>query len=229
MEKLIREINQKIYTFNILNSNRIEPIDGHKIYLYGIINILAHLESNYVLTRQECISFCSEYLYLYPYTITAPRNYGEQYAQNRLKEFIPELQCPTKVLDPNYSGQYDFWFDGIRIEVKSSRAVSRNVKGPLITRALQNNANLAFDMNFQQIKPNCCDVFVFIAEFMNETKFFVLSSDEVAHNKYYSIGQHRGNVGEGQLWLKESNIAEFECYEVSVREILDRIRQKGRK
>ena len=84
-------------------------------------------------------------------------------------------------------------------------------------------------MNFQQIKPACCDVFVWIAVWRDKIRYFVLSSDEVVRNKYYSIGQHRGNVGEGQLWLKESNIAEFECYEVGVRDILDRIRKKGRK
>ena len=70
---------------------------------------------------------------------------------------------------------------------------------------------------------------MFIAEFINETKFFVLSSNEVKNNKYYSVGQHRGNVGEGQLWLKESNIAEFKIYEVGVREILEKIKEKGGK
>ncbi len=57
----------------------------------------------------------------------------------------------------------------------------------------------------------------------------MLSSDEVVSNKYYSVGQHRGNVGEVQLWLKESNIAEFKRYEVTVRDILEQIKEKGRK
>ena len=84
-------------------------------------------------------------------------------------------------------------------------------------------------MNFQQIKPACCDVFVWIAVWRDKIRYFVLSSDEVASNKYYSQGQHRGNVGEGQLWLKENNINEFKCYEVGVREILNKIREKGGK
>jgi len=69
-------------------------------------------------------------------------------------------------------------------------------------------------MNFQQIKPAHCDVFVWIAVWRDVIKYWVLSSDEVKQNKYYSKGQHRGNVGEGQLHLKDDNIHEFERFEV---------------
>lgn len=78
-------------------------------------------------------------------------------------------------------------------------------------------------MNFQQIKPACCDVFVWIAVWRDKIRYWVLPSSEVANNKYYSIGQHRGNVGEGQLWLKETNISDFDSYEVGVRDILTAI------
>ena len=84
-------------------------------------------------------------------------------------------------------------------------------------------------MNFQQIKPACCDVFVWIAVWRDKIRYWVLSSDDVANNKYYSTGQHRGNVGEGQLWLKETNIKEFDEYEVGVRDILDKIVEKSKK
>lgn len=84
-------------------------------------------------------------------------------------------------------------------------------------------------MNFQQIKPECCDVFVWIAVWRDKIRYWIISSDEVKKNKYYSTGQHRGNVGEGQLWLKESNIAEFDIYEVGTREIVNKIKQKGKK
>lgn len=63
----------------------------------------------------------------------------------------------------------------------------------------------------------------------DKIRYWVLSSEEVVNNKYYSSGQHRGNVGEGQLWLKESNIEEFVDYEVGVREILSAIIKKSKK
>ncbi len=72
-------------------------------------------------------------------------------------------------------------------------------------------------------------MFVWIAVWRDKIRYFVLSSDEVASNTHYSQGQHRGNVGEGQLWLTEKNIAEFSHYEVSTRGILDKIREKGKK
>ena len=33
-------------------------------------------------------------------------------------------------------------------------------------------------------------------------------------NSHYSKGQHRGNVGEGQLHIRHDNIGDFSAYEV---------------
>ena len=52
---------------------------------------------------------------------------------------------------------------------------------------------------------------------------------KLAKKKYDSTGQHRGNIGGGPLWLKETNIAEFDDYEVGGRDILTRIVEKSKK
>lgn len=244
MEKLSDEIQRKIAQMkreaNVDFST--ESLDDlYSVYPFNKFEfIISHLIASGVISLSEYLDMRNAYLernkYLYVFEITAPRTFGEAWAQRHLNEIVPELQRTTSKIDANYSGQYDFWLDdsssangGIRIEVKASRAVKRQSGESLIIKALSSDSKQGFDMNFQQIKPACCDVFVWIAVWRDKIRYFVLSSNEVAHNKYYSTGQHRGNVGEGQLWLKESNITEFECYEVSVREILDRIRQKGRK
>ena len=67
-------------------------------------------------------------------------------------------------------------------------------------------------MNFQQIKPKCSDVFIWIGVWRDIIKYWVISSKEVENNKFYSKGQHRGNVGEGQLHLKSDNISSFSRY-----------------
>ncbi len=67
-------------------------------------------------------------------------------------------------------------------------------------------------MNFQQIKPGCCDVFVWMAVWRDTIKYWVIPSFEVENNSYYSKGQHRGNVGEGQLHLNHENIKDFDKY-----------------
>jgi len=132
-----------------------------------IISTLLGLEKisldDYYLIRDEYIS---RNMYLYIFEISAPRGFGEQWAQGHLKELVPELVKPTKKLDTDYSGQYDFLLQNgrnIRIEVKASRAVDFHSQELLYVKALACDLKTPFDMNFQQIKPKCCDVFVWIA------------------------------------------------------------------
>ena len=51
----------------------------------------------------------------------------------------------------------------------------------------------------------------------------MLSSKEVEKNEYYSKGQHRGNIGEGQLHLKHDNITGFQKYSSKSNELLEKI------
>jgi hypothetical protein len=165
---------------------------------------------DYYELREEYIA---RNLYLYIFEISAPRGFGETWAQGHLKEVLPDLVKPTKKFDRDYSGQYDFLLDKIRIEVKASRAVDFDNDEPLYVKALSVASKRPFDMNFQQIKPACCDVFVWVGVWRDAIRYWILSSKEVESNKYYSAGQHRGNVGEGQLHLKQDNIDEFSKYE----------------
>ncbi len=64
--------------------------------------------------------------------ISAPRKFGEAWAQGHLKGLVPELKKPNKNDDPDYAGQYDFWLEGMRIEVKASRAVDKESDEPLV-------------------------------------------------------------------------------------------------
>lgn len=159
-------------------------------------------------------SYISRNLYLYIFEISAPRSFGETWAQGHLKELVPDLQKPSKRTDPDYSGQYDLYLEGIRIEVKASRAVDADMDAPLYVKALASDSTKGFLMNFQQVKPSCCDVFVWIAVWRDVIRYWVLSSYEVETSPHYSRGQHRGNVGEGQLHVRHGNIQNFASYEV---------------
>ena len=87
---------------------------------------------------------------MYIFEISAPKSFGEAWAQGHLKEIVPELVKPTKKLDSTYSGQYDFYLDGeIRIEVKASRAVDFDSSDALYVKALSSDSTKRFDMNFQ--------------------------------------------------------------------------------
>ncbi len=237
MEKLIKELKTQINRLNKVNSGQYNLDDKVLDSLYSVYPfnkfeyIISHLIATNTITLQQYLDIRNGYLqrnkYLYVFEITAPRTFGETWAQRHLNEVVPELCRPSTEYDAGYSGQYDFWYDGIRIEVKASRAVRRKSGETLIMKALSSDSPYGFDMNFQQLKPACCDVFVWIAVWRDVIRYWVLSNDEVKNNSYYSVGQHRGNVGEGQLWMKETNIQDFAEYEVGVRDILSKIVEKG--
>lgn len=178
--------------------------------------IISHLLASDVLGIDDYYELRDEYLarnmFLYIFEISAPRTFGESWAQGNLKELVPDLQKPSKKLDPNYSGQYDFALGDIRIEVKASRAVDADMDAPLYVKALGSDSKQPFWMNFQQMKPACCDVFVWIAVWRDTIKYWVQSSHEVESSSHYSKGQHRGNVGEGQLHLRQDNIRDFDNF-----------------
>ena len=237
MEKLIKELASQIQKMNCKHSEyklSKEFLDNlYSVYPFNKFEyIISHLIGTKTITLKQYLDIRNHYLernkYLYVFEITAPRTFGETWAQRHLNEIVPELKHPNSELDPNYSGEYDFWYDDIKIEVKASRAVKRQSGESLIIKALSSDSTYGFDMNFQQMKPSCCDVFVWIAVWRDVIRYWVLSSEEVKNNPYYSSRQHRGNTGEGQLWLKETNIQEFKEYEVGVREILDKIIEKGK-
>jgi hypothetical protein len=162
---------------------------------------------------------------MYIFEISGPRSFGESWAQGHLKELVPELTKPSKKLDHNYSGEYDFYLDGkIRIEVKASRAVDADSNEPLYVKALASDSAKNFWMNFQQVKCKCCDVFVWVAVWRDKIRYWVLSSHELEKHPDYSTGQHRGNTGEGQLHVRQSNIKAFELYEAASNGLADAIR-----
>lgn len=239
MERLISELKSKIIEMKNFTNNSIDLSDERLDDLYSVYPfnkfeyVISHLIATNTITLEEYLDIRNSYLdrnkYLYVFEITAPRTFGETWAQRHLNEVVPELKIPSRSYDVTYSGQYDFWYDGIRIEVKASRAVKRKSGDSLIIKALSSDSAFGFNMNFQQIKPACCDVFVWIAVWRDKIRYWVLSSSEVEQSPYYSAGQHRGNVGEGQLWLTEKNIDDFNCYEVSVRDILEKIVEKTKK
>jgi len=234
MEKLKAELDRLINRlerapdFHALLENRVSVYPFNE-YEYVTSHLLAAGKLTIEEYRELRDSYIARNLYLYVFEISAPRGFGERWAYGQLKQLVPELERPSKKLDPRYCGEYDFWLnvrDGagreysIRIEVKTSRAVDfEKPDQPLYLKALASDSVRPFDMNFQQIKPACADVFVWIGLWRDRIRYWVLSSDEVLHSKHYSEGQHRGNVGEGQLHLNRDNMPEFKSYEVQAVDI----------
>lgn len=235
MEILKKNLEKLIGTLSVEDRDKLKnrlddlisvyPFNEYEYIISSLLGLSKITLDDYLEVRDEYIA---RNMYLYIFEISAPRGFGEQWAQGHLKELAPELIKPTKKLEENYSGQYDFLYQMpnekiIKIEVKASRAVDFKNNEPLYVKALAWKSKKPFDMNFQQVKPKCCDVFVWVGVWRDTIKYWVLASKEVEGNKYYSKGQHRGNVGEGQLHLKHDNIEEFKEYETQPKELLKKI------
>lgn len=225
LHDLVRELEKEEHDQIMQRLDDLVSVYPFNEYEFLISSLMGYSKislDNYYELRDDYIA---RNLYMYVFEISAPRGFGEAWAQGHLKEIAPELIKPTKRLDADYSGQYDFFLDDkIRIEVKASRAVDFDSCEALYVKALSSDSKKRFDMNFQQVKPGCCDVFIWVGVWRDVIRYWVLSSNEVANNKYYSTGQHRGNTGEGQIHLKDDNISKFSAYEAKPRDLLDKIR-----
>src|SRR3990167_6669879 len=228
LDKLIDTLSDKDRSelrLRLDNLISVYPFNEYEYIISSLLGLKKITLDDYVQIRDE---YVARNMYLYIFEISAPRGFGEQWAQGHLKELALELIKPTKKLEENYSGEYDFLYplpNGkmIKIEVKASRAVDFDSQEPLYVKALAWESKMPFDMNFQQVKPKCCDVFVWVGVWRDTIKYWVLASKEVEKNKYYSKGQHRGNTGEGQLHIKQDNIKEFVKYEAKPKELLEKI------
>jgi len=160
--------------------------------------------------------------------ITAPRTFGK-WGEDHIAGLIPELK-PASGMKSN--GEFDLYYQKskgiVKIEVKAGRAIDRtNDKTPYHERALiSTDASSLFDMNFQQMKPTCFDAVIMIGVWADKFRYWLMTSAEMKANKYFSTGQHRGNKGyEGQIHIKTENIADFAKFEVSLEQLLAKVKK----
>ena len=80
-------------------------------------------------------------------------------------------------------------------------------------------------MNFQQIKLDIADVFVFIAVWVDKICYWVLSNNEVKNHPTLSH-QHRGGI-EYQIGVTQGNLRDFDKYLVEPNALVDVILGKA--
>lgn len=242
MEELTKELNR----YKKFIEEKFDLSDNHLESLYAVYPfnkfeyIISHLLSEQIISLERYLEIRQSYIsrnrYLHLFEL-APRTFGETWGQKYLMEHIPELEVPTKVKDPLYVGQYDLFYNGIRIEVKASRAVRKVAGSTLSDKALlfsqKDQPKTKFLMNFQQLKPSCCDVYVWIAVWKDNIVFWVIPTEDVKNNKYFSP-QHRKEIKsekdaiyEGQIMITQNNISNFDKYLVSSQDILEAIVERG--
>lgn len=170
------------------------------------------LRSNYVSANK--------YLELYG---LSPRVFGEIWAHQHIIDLDENFVRPNRDIDPSYEGQYDLCLNEVKIEVKACRAINTKKRGDLVSKALNQESSEPFWMNFQQLKPEACDVFIGV--WVDRIVYWVLSSAEAKNNRYISH-QHRGGI-EYQIGITDKNISDFDVYKVEPSEIRKIVIQKA--
>ena len=131
----------------------------------------------------------------------APRTFGETWGERHIMDLFPEFIKATKEnvssMYPDFDGEFDLWLDGIRVEVKACRANSTKAGGSLTSRAYLHSEATAnsFKYHYQQLKPSCCDVFIWIGVCRDDLIYWVLTSDEL--QKTGKLGSQHRNENTG--------------------------------
>ncbi len=230
--ELKEHINQLIKS---LESNDKRYLEGRLKELVSVFPfneyeyILIYLRDKKLLTFQDYELLRKRYVntnqYLGLYEIS-PRVFGQVWGEQHLMEVGDKFKKPDKRLDPKYSGEYDLWFDGIKLEIKACRAINTKKRGALVSKALCYSSQEPFWMNFQQLKPDAAHVFIFIGVWVDQIIYWVMSYREVNECDYLSH-QHRGGI-EYQIGITNKNVADFDIYRVSRNNLIATIIKKSK-
>ncbi len=198
------------------------PFNEYEYILMFLLNKKIIGFDDYEKLRGDYVS-SNKYLDLFD---IAPRVFGGTWGEIHVIGLDSRFVKASKESDPTFSGDYDLRIDNVRVEVKACRAYDNNKSGGMAEKAIPYNSPAPFWMNFQQLKPDLCDVFIFIGVWTNQIVYWVLSADEVRNSSYKSH-QHRGGI-EYQIGVTDRNIREFNKYRVEPSRLGDEVIQKGR-
>ena len=195
---------------------------------------LMYLLDKKIITFKEYENLRTAYVnsnpFLNLYSIS-PRVFGEIWAQQHLISIGKKFKKPSKEIDKKYSGDYDLYLENgkkiVKIEVKACRAINTKIRGGLETKALSFQSSESFWMNFQQIKLDIADVFIFVGVWVDKILYWILTNKEIVQHPQRSH-QHRGGV-EYQIGITEKNINGFNKFLVKpnllVKVILSKIKK----
>ncbi len=233
----LRELRQ--YLEQLSSSLEPEEREVLQARLQGLVSVFPFSEYEFILMflrDREVISFedyeklrdnyvsANRYLDLFG---LAPRVFGQIWGEKHIMDLDPRFRKPDKSLDPEYDGEYDLWIEGVKVEVKSSRAIHTKKRGSIVSKALRYGSDDPFWMNFQQLKLDACDVFIFVGVWVDRIIYWVVSNEDARRNDYLSH-QHRGGI-EYQIGITNKNIQEFEHFQTSPDQLGDTVLSLTRK
>lgn len=226
LEGLIQNLeseNHKLLNIRLGSLKSVFPFNEYEYILMFLLDKGIIAFQQYEGLREKYIS-SNPYLELYG---IAPRTFGEIWGHPHIMDIDNRFKKPNKELDTTYEGQYDLWFEGIKVEVKTCRAINTKKRGNLMEKALSYGSDEPFWMNYQQIKADMADVFIFIGVWVDKIVYWVMSRKEIKKNRYLS-SQHRGGI-EYQIGITHKNITEFDIYRVEPHKLGETVLKKGKR
>ncbi len=234
LDRLLRNTRGDQKTINaILNSKALYPFSVEGQLLEYFLSIEEITYPQYAQLKDDYIQR-NQYLELFD---MAPRTYGQTWGEQHIRSLFPQFMKATKEnlagAYPDFDGEFDLWYNGIRVEVKACRANSTRTGGSLSSRAFLHSEayNTGFKYHYQQLKPSCCDVFIWIGTCRDELLYWVLSSQDLLNTGKLGSqhrNEHTGVVGaevfEGQVFMTEQELAPFAVNEA---DILRAVCEKG--
>ena len=231
MKALHKFINKKIKPYesdkkllDMLNNNLVSPFKTENVQLSYLLSKNIITISDYAKLQKEFLNR-NKYLYLFD---MAPRTFGQTWGETHILNLFPKFIKATKKnlkkLYPKFSGEFDLWINGLRIEVKAARANFDKGDSSLTDRAYSHTEakKNKFAYHFQQLKPSCCDLFIWIGVCRDKLLYWIIDSKEVSKHKKFTP-QHRNEIRkknkeiyEGQIWLTEEELSKYNVKEKDV-------------
>lgn len=227
LEEWIKKIPQGDRKFLLAHLSSLKSIYPFNEYEYRLMYLL----DKKVITFKEYENLRDAYVnanpYLNLYNIS-PRVFGEIWAQQHLIDLDSRFKKPSKQIDKKYSGDYDLYIENgkkiIRVEVKASRAINTRVRGGLEHKALGIKSDEPYWMNFQQLKLDIVDIFIFIGVWIDKIYYWVLTDKKVKNHPLRSH-QHRGGI-EFQIGITDKNFNRFKKFVTAPSQLVETIKSK---
>lgn len=227
LEEWIKKLPQEDKQFLLAHLGGLKSIYPFNEYEYRLMYLLEQKIISFKEYEDLRDAYVNANPYLNLYNIS-PRVFGEIWAQQHLITIDSRFKKPTKTVDPKYVGEYDLYIANgkkiIRVEVKASRAINTKLRGGLEHKALSFGSDEPYWMNFQQLKLEIVDIFVFVGVWIDRICYWVLTDKEVRKHPLRSH-QHRGGI-EFQIGITDKNFTEFEKFLVKPKNLVKTIKSK---
>ena len=209
MKKTTSPLLKELKNTYALKEEDIKNIRNLVPFLEIETSLFVYLATTKRITFEDYQKFATQFQKSNPYLPLydlSPRTFGQNWGEEKIRSLFPDFIKATKknlkAKDPSFSGEYDLWLDGIKVEVKACRA---NKPG---AEALKERAYS-----------------------LEEAQKSNLTSKEIQTVRKFST-QHRtetkgkDDIYEGQVFLTEKDLAPYQTEETKIEE---QVRKKAAK